>query len=138
MLEGRIYYLGVMSIQDAASAVDELSFMKVLDPSTMKVQITNMDRIQLAVGPASSDNDFSKGVMITIGGRFTSAEMNEIEGLGRLADTSVTNLVTEFVAKQAKQMVAQGLPGTHMILGQLTREKGPRASSARKWWNFWK
>lgn len=75
------YYLVVKAIQDAAKAIDTLSFMKVIDPSILSVQITNIDRINLTVGPASKDDDFSKGVMIYIGGRFTPDEMKEIEGM---------------------------------------------------------
>ncbi len=132
------YYLGVKSIQDAANAIDELSFMKVLDKSTLQVQITNIDRIRLTVGPASKDDDLSKGLMIYIGGSFTSGEMNEIEHLSRLADKSVTTMVAEFVAKQAAAIQSQGKSATHMILGQSSPEKRPAASSAKKWWEFWK
>ena len=37
------YYLGLKTTQDAANAVDELSFMKVLNKSTFEVQIPNDD-----------------------------------------------------------------------------------------------
>ena len=112
------YYLGVKKIKDAANALDELSFFKVLDVSTMQVRITNDNRIYLRVGPASSDDDMSKGVMIWIGGSFTISEMNEIEKLARLADNSVTTMVAEFVAKQAIAMQSKGASASHRILGQ--------------------
>ena len=121
------YYLGVKSNQDAANAIDELSFMKVLNKSTLQVQNKKGSRIGLRVGPASKDNDRSKGLMIYIGGSFTSDEMNEIKHLSRLADNSVTSMVTEFVARQAVAMQSQGKSDTHMILGQ-----------SKKWWEFWK
>lgn len=112
------YYLGVKTIQDAANAIDELSFMKVLDKSALQVQITNTDRIKLSVGPASKDNDLSKGLMIYIGGSFTSSEMEEINSLSKLADKSVTTMVAEFVARQAAAMQSKGISATHMIWGQ--------------------
>ncbi len=98
------YYLGVKTLRDAANAIDELSFMKVLDKSTLQVQITNIDRIKLSVGPASKDNNLSKGLMIYIGGSFTPREMEEINLLSKLADESVTTMVAEFVARQAVSM----------------------------------
>lgn len=111
------YYLVVKAIQDAAKAIDTLSFMKVIDPSILSVQITNIDRINLTVGPASKDDDFSKGVMIYIGGRFTPDEMKEIEGMSKHADKSVTRMVAKFVAKQAVSFQNQDKSATHMLLG---------------------
>ena len=112
------YYLGVKTLRDAANAIDELSFMEVLDKSKLQVQITNTDRIKLSVGPASKDNDLSKGCMIYIAGSFISSEMEEINNLSKLADKSVTTMVVEFVARQTVAMKSKGISATHMILGQ--------------------
>ena len=71
----------------------------------------------MTIGPASSDDDFSKGLMILIGGSFTSDEMTEIENLSRLADKPVTKLVAEYVARQAVAMQSQSTSVTHRILG---------------------
>lgn len=112
------YYLSVKTIQDAANAIDSLSFMKVLDQSTLQVQITNDDRIKLSVGPAAKDNDFSKGLMIYFGGNFTSDEMHEIEGLAKFVDKSVTSHVAEFVTRQAVDLQSKGISAIHQILGK--------------------
>jgi hypothetical protein len=117
MLTGMLYYLGVKSIPDAADAIDELSFVNVLNRSTMQIFTKNHERITVTIGPASSDDDFSKGLMILIGGSFTSDEMTEIENLSRLADKPVTKLVAEYVARQAVAMQSQSTSVTHRILG---------------------
>lgn len=117
MLTGMIYYLGVKSIRDAADAIDELSFVNVLNKSTLQIFTKNHDRITVTVGPASKDDDLSKGLMIVIGGSFTSKEMTEIENLSRLADKSITTMVAEFVARQAVDLQSQSKSVTHMILG---------------------
>jgi hypothetical protein len=111
------------------------SFIKVLNEETLEIQITGFDRISLTVGPASSDDDLSKGLMIYLGGKFTEGEMNEIRRLGTLADKGVTNMVAVFVAKQAAAMQKQGLSGTHEILGQASTAD---SSAEKKWWQLWK
>ena len=64
------YYLGVKTIQDAANALNKLSFMKIIDASTLTVEVANSDRIVFRAGPASKDDDLSKGLMLWIGGSF--------------------------------------------------------------------
>jgi len=127
------YYLGVETINDAANAIDSLSFMKVLDKATLQVRITNDDRIKLSVGPAAKNDDLSKGLMIYLGGMFTDAEINEIKSLSRLANGRVTNMVAEFVARQAVSLQKQGSFATHIILGH---DSGENVS--KKWWEFWR
>jgi hypothetical protein len=110
------YYLGVKTIPDAVDAIGKLSFMKVLDKAAVKVQsLTN--RITLAVGPASADDDLSKGLMIYIGGSFTPEEMKEMDNLSVLADKAVTLLVAQYAAKQMIALQSQGKFATHKILG---------------------
>lgn len=117
------YYLGVQSLQDAQYAIDKLS-------SGIHSQIQSKSRINMTVGPASADNDMTKGVMIWIGGEFTQNEMAEIDSLGGLADNLVTDLVVAFVAKQAVNMRSQDLSSSHTILGQEEKK------SKKKWWQF--
>lgn len=124
------YYLGVKTVLEAARALGQLPFVKVLDIPTLTTQIMDDDRIVLRCGPASSDNDLSKGVMIWITGRFTPDETVALDRLSGLADPAVTKMVATFVTKQAVDMQRQGIGATHKILGQ--------ASSERQWWKFWK
>jgi len=112
------YYLGVKSLANAADAINELFFMKVLDISTFQVQIKNIDHIKMSVGPASSDNDMSKGVMLYIGGKFTPEEMAEISKMSRHSDKFVTEMVSVFVAGQSVMMQNKGISAAHTILGQ--------------------
>jgi hypothetical protein len=111
------YFLGVKTVEDAANALDELTFVKILDRSTLHMRLNNIDRMKIMVAPASEDNDLAKGVMIWIGGGFTTSEMSEIENLGRLADMSVTALATTFVAKHVIARQRAGMATTQMILG---------------------
>ena len=84
------YYLGVKTVTDAANALSDLPFLKVLDKTTLNVEVKGIDRINMRAGPASKDNDLSKGIMIWIGGRFTTDEMNALDKLAVYADKSVT------------------------------------------------
>jgi hypothetical protein len=118
MLTGMIYYLGVKTIQNAADALDKLTFIEVLNRSTLQIYNKHYDRTTVTVGPASKDDDLSKGLMIVIGGSFTSDEMTEIKNLSKLADKSVTTMVAEYIARQAVALQSQGKGTTHMILGQ--------------------
>ena len=117
------YYLGVKSLQDAQYAIDKLS-------TGIHSQIQSKGRIKMTVGPASADNDMTKGVMIWIGGEFTQEEIAEIGNLSGLADKSVTDLIMAFVAKQAVNMRNQGLSSSHTILGQEEKK------TKKKWWQF--
>lgn len=135
MLFAKHYYLGVKTIPKAVEAINQLSFMKVLDEETLEVQITGFDRISLTVGPASSDNDLSKGLLIYLGGKFTESEMDEISSLGSLADKNVTKMVAVFVAKQMVTLQKQGSSGIHEILGQTFAADKP---ADKKWWQLWK
>lgn len=111
------YLLGVRSIEDAARAIDELSFMEVLDIPTAQIKITNIDRINVRIAPVSDDSGLSKGFMVWIGGSFTSSEMDEIERLSRLADKSVTPMVQAFMVSQMIAARRQGMSMTCFVLG---------------------
>lgn len=79
--------------------------------------------------------------MIFIGGKFTDSEMNEIKNLGRFADKSVTDIMIEFVTKQAVSMQRQGISATHMILGQSETPPSPKANEkmdGKKWWQLFR
>lgn len=109
------YYLGVKSLQVAAQALNSLSFVKILDVSTMRAQITNMNRIEVIVGPAKGE-DMSSGVIVCITGSFTDSEMVEIDKLAKFADKSVIPMVAVTVAQTMVALRQQGISGTHKIL----------------------
>lgn len=112
------YYLGVKTIPDAVNALKNLSFLKVLNASTLEVQVFHSDRMNYVTGPASKDNDLSKGLMIWIGGALTDTECQEIEKLSSHADKTVTDMVSEYVARQIILFNSKGISATHFILGQ--------------------
>lgn len=127
------YYLGVKTCEDAARAISNLPFVKVLDVPTLRVRV-NTDRIQLTTGPASADDDLSKGVMILIIGNFTQTETDALKNLAGFADKAVTSLVAVFAAKQMVAMQSQGVSAMHVILGQAAPQLPPQ----RKWWHLGK
>jgi hypothetical protein len=116
------YYLGVKTVPDAAKALGRLSFVRVLDPSILKVLVPapHDRRIILQCGPASSDDDLSKGVMILLIGMFTSIEMQEIDLLSNQADPIVTDLIMKFVETKVipLQKPGQDSFNMHIILQQ--------------------
>ena len=69
-----VYYLGVKTYEDAAAALQRLSFVRVLDPSTGTIEITGIDRIKIACAPASEDKDLGKGVVVFVAGKLTPSE----------------------------------------------------------------
>lgn len=112
------YYLGVKTLEDAVAALERLSFVKVLDPSALTIEITGIDRITVLCAPASEDKDFAKGVIVFVGGELTPSESQEVESLEGLADKTVTLMAEEFVVRTMVEFQKSGNSGTHVLLGQ--------------------
>ncbi len=79
------YYLAVKTLQEARKAMVELYFIKILGED--KIQITNINRINLKVFPLTKDGDLSKGVVMWLGGNFADSEMIEITRLSKYSDS---------------------------------------------------
>ena len=110
------YYLGVKTLEDAAAALQRLSFITVLDPSAMTLEITGIDRIGVAAAPASVDGDLAKGVALAVFGDLTASECQEVESLAGLADEAVTLMVRDVCARSMAELSKGGYGGVHVVL----------------------
>lgn len=110
------YYLGVKTLEDAAAALERLSFVRVLDPSTMTLEITGIDRIGVVAAPASVDGDLAKGIALAVFGDLTASECQEVESLAGLADEAVTIMVRDLAARNMVALSKGGYGGVHVVL----------------------